>query len=52
MSLTFGYDLKDGDKILEAPKQLNSLLKGLAPARMALLHLPFRADFDFIPACY
>ena len=24
MSLTFGYDLKDGDKILEAPNQLAS----------------------------
>jgi hypothetical protein len=24
MSLTFGYDLKDGDKILEAPKQLSN----------------------------
>jgi hypothetical protein len=44
MSLTFGYDLKDGDKILEAPNQLNSILRELAPAGIALVYLfPFCA---------
>ncbi|KAI0278780.1 cytochrome P450 [Russula aff. rugulosa BPL654] len=42
MSLTFGYDLKDGDKILEAPKQFNILLRGLTSAGIAMLYLiPF-----------
>ncbi|KAF8504866.1 cytochrome P450 [Russula emetica] len=43
MSLTFGYDLKDGDKILEAPNQLAIILRPLAvPARGALINLlPF-----------
>jgi hypothetical protein len=51
MSLTFGYDLKDGDKILEAPNQLAVILRPLAiPARGALVNLlPFRAGFKFIP---
>jgi hypothetical protein len=29
MSLTFGYDLKDGDKIFELPVQINELLSPL-----------------------
>jgi hypothetical protein len=53
MSLTFGYDLKDGDKILEAPNQLNRILRGLAPAGIALVYLlPFCAVSTFIPARY
>ena len=53
MSLTFGYDLKDGDKILEAPKQLNILLRGLASAGIAILYfVPFCAVSNFVPACY
>ena len=39
MSLTFGYDLKDGDKILEAPQQFNSIMRGLASAGTAR-HIP------------
>jgi hypothetical protein len=31
MSLTFGYDLKDGDKILEATDQQTKILNKLAP---------------------
>jgi hypothetical protein len=53
MSLTFGYDLKDGDKILEAPDKLSSLTKPLAvPVRGALVNLfPFCAVSKFFPAC-
>ena len=49
MSLTFGYDLKDGDKILEASNQLIEILRPLAaPVRGALVNLlPFRAGFNF-----
>jgi hypothetical protein len=51
MSITFGYDLKDGDKILEASKQLVSMMRGFAPAGMILMFLfPFCAVSDFIPA--
>jgi hypothetical protein len=53
MSLTFGYDLKDGDKILEAPKQFNILLRELASAGIPILYLlPFCAVLNFISACY
>jgi hypothetical protein len=53
MSLTFGYDLKDGDKILEAPKQFNILLRGLTSAGIAMLYfIPFCAVSNFVPACY
>ncbi len=53
MSLTFGYDLKDGDKILEASNQLASMLRPLiVPARGALVNVfPICAVFNFIPAC-
>ena len=49
MSLTFGYDLKDGDKILEASNQLASIVRPLTvPVRGALVNLlPFRAGFNF-----
>jgi hypothetical protein len=53
MSLTLGYDLKDGDKILEAPKELNSILRRLAPAGIAQAYLfPFCAVSNFIPSRY
>ncbi len=53
MSLTFGYDLKDNDKISEAPNQLANILRPLAvPGRGALINLlPFCAGLDFTPAC-
>jgi hypothetical protein len=51
MSLTFGYDLKDGDKILEAPLQVNRLLGSLAQPGAALVnYFPFCAVSDFILA--
>ena len=47
MSLTFGYDLKDGDKILDATNQLSSILRQFAiprTSRGAILNvLPFCA---------
>ncbi len=54
MSLTFGYDLKDGDKISEAPDKLASILRPVAvPGRGALVNLlPFCASFNSsLPAC-
>jgi hypothetical protein len=53
MSLTFGYDLKDGDKILEASNQLAGMLRPLiVPGRGALVNvLPICAVFTFIPTC-
>ena len=51
MSLTYGYDLKDGDKILEAPAQIHELLSPvLLPGASLVNHLPFRAITRFIPA--
>ncbi|KAF8498603.1 cytochrome P450 [Russula emetica] len=42
MSLTYGYDLRDGDKILEAPVQANELLSPLVlPGATLVNHLPF-----------
>ena len=45
MSLAYGYDLKDDDKILEAPNKLSSILRPLVmPVRGALIDtLPFCA---------
>jgi hypothetical protein len=50
MSLTFGYNLEDGDKIIEASNQLASIIRPLTlPVRGALVNLfPFRAGFNFI----
>ena len=51
MSLIYGYDLKDGDKILEAPAQTNELLSPLLlPGGSLVNHLPFCAITCFIPA--
>ena len=44
MSLTYGYDLKDGDKILEAPVQ--------AGETMSPLLLPGGALVNLLPACF
>jgi hypothetical protein len=51
MSLTFGYDLKDGDKIFEPPVQINELLSPLVlPGATLVNHLPFCAITRLIPA--
>jgi hypothetical protein len=52
MSLTFGYDLKDGDKILEATDQQSKIINKLSPGIGALVNLlPFCAVSKFFPAC-
>ena len=44
MSLTYGYDLKDGDKILEASALVVELLSPLLlPGGSLVNHLPFCA---------
>jgi len=49
MSLTYGYDPKAGDQILEAPVQANGLLSPLLRPGAALVnHLPFCAITRFI----
>ena len=51
MSLTYGYDLKDGDKILEAPHQTTRLMAPLVLPGAALVnHVPICAIYNFIPA--
>ena len=51
MSTMYGYDLKDGDKILEAPEGLLKMLSPLLLPGAALVnHLPFCTVFDFVPA--
>jgi hypothetical protein len=44
MSVTYGYDLKDGDKILEAVAQTSELLSPLVlPGATLVNHIPFCA---------
>jgi hypothetical protein len=51
MSLTYGYDLNDGDKILEAPVQASKLMAPLVlPGATLVNHLPFCAVSGFILA--
>ena len=51
MSLTYGYDLKDGDKILEAPVQAGETMSPLLLPGGALVNLlPACAVFDFLLA--
>jgi cytochrome P450 len=51
MSLTYGYNLKTGDKILEAPLQVTKIMSKLVLPGAALVnHLPFCALSNFIPA--
>ena len=51
MSLTYGYDLKDGDKILEAPVQAGEIMSPLLLPGGALVNLlPVCAVSDFLHA--
>jgi hypothetical protein len=51
MSLTYGYDVKDGDKFLEAPVQASKLLTPLLlPGALLVNHLPFCAAYNFLRA--
>ena len=50
MSLTYGYDLKDGDEMLEPVTQIDRLLSPLAqPGATPVNHIPFCAIARFIP---
>jgi hypothetical protein len=50
MSLTFGYDMKEGDKILEAPIRLSKLLAPLVQPGAAIInHFPFCAVYNLVP---
>jgi hypothetical protein len=50
MSLTYGYDLKDGDKMLEAPHQTTKLMAPLILPGAALINnLPFCVVSNSIP---
>ena len=51
MSLTYGYDLKDDDKILEAPHQTTRLMAPLVLPGAALVnHVPICAISNFVLA--
>jgi len=51
MSITFGYDLKDDDRMVEAPHQINKLMGPFTVPGAALVnYLPFCALSNFIPA--
>jgi hypothetical protein len=50
MSLTYGYDLKKSDEMLEAPERANEYLRPvLEPGASLVNHLPFCAASGFIP---
>ena len=49
MSVAYGYDLKVGDKILEAPIQVSKMMSQLVPPGRALVNqLPFRTVLNFV----
>jgi hypothetical protein len=49
MLLTFGYDLKDGDRILEAPVQITEMFSPLVQPGGALVNdFPFCESSSFI----
>ncbi len=51
MSLTFGYDLKKGDRIAEAPVQLFMVLRPYAvPGKALVNYFPFCTLSNAIPA--
>ena len=51
MSATYGYDLKDGDKLLEAPVQASGILnKLLLPGGALVNDIPICVAFYFILA--
>ena len=51
MSIIYGYDVKDGDKILDAPDWGVEVLSPLTLPGAALVnHLPFCTVSDLVPA--
>ena len=50
MSITFGYDLKRGDRIVEAPNQIiKSMIPFDIPGVALVNYFPFCALSNFIP---
>jgi hypothetical protein len=50
MSLTYGYDLKKDDKMLEAPEKASKFMEPvLQPGALLVNYLPFCAISGFIP---
>ena len=50
MSLTYGYDLKAGDRFLEAPVQTSEIVSRLVLPGAALVnYLPFCTPFSSVP---
>lgn len=41
MSVTYGYDLEDGDKMIEAPEQLIEIMSPFVSPGALVNHLPF-----------
>jgi hypothetical protein len=52
MSLTYGYDLKDGDKISEALVQTDELLAPFFRPGALTTYLPFCTVPNLITACW
>ena len=51
MSITFGYDLKKDDRMVEAPDQIIKLMTPFnVPGGALVNYLPFCALSNFIPA--
>ena len=49
MSLVYGYDLKENDKMVEAPVQLTNILSRLVlPGAALVVYLPFRKDLHVV----
>jgi hypothetical protein len=49
MSLTYGYDIKKGDKMIEAPEKILELMDPvLKPGGSLVNHIPFCAVSRFI----
>lgn len=49
MSLTYGYDLKKGDKMLEAPEMASEFMRPvLQPGALLANYLPFCAVFPLM----
>jgi hypothetical protein len=52
MSLTYGYDLKKGDKIIAAPIQATEIMSPLVvPGGSLVNQLPFCTSSYFTPCC-
>jgi hypothetical protein len=51
MSLTYGYDLKDGDDFMKVPIQTTELMsRVMLPGAALVNHLPFCAVSEFMTA--